>query len=286
MRNRIRETVLRLQNKIPRIATRLPAIIRLYEKNRTLLHNQRGYTMVELLAACVIFLAVLLPLSSVYVNGLDQYAKTSMQTTLRNETDFMIGEMMRHIQEASYVELEQEQNPVEREKLVRLFQQAGLIGSSADESESGTTSADPTGSSDSSAPSPLDPSRYSTRLWLYDKSLTFSAGRTTSQVTRTSYTFSCDPCEKGLGQPPRQDGYILHGLFEVQSPRRAVLYLLVAHKDDDSVHQLDRMGHPTEFTDLYELAAEADRLYQSGERLEHIRLIRTEINIPPHGQQG
>lgn len=67
--------------------------------------NETGVTLVELLVSMSIFLLVVLPLSSYYLSGINQYNKITLQTALRNEADYVISQVMNQVQDASYFEL-------------------------------------------------------------------------------------------------------------------------------------------------------------------------------------
>lgn len=68
--------------------------------------NEKGASLVELLTATAIFLAIILPLSSYYISSISLYDQTRVETDLQNETDFLLSTILNTVQDASYFELD------------------------------------------------------------------------------------------------------------------------------------------------------------------------------------
>lgn len=209
--------------------------------------DQRGYTLIELVASSLIFLTVLIPLISVYVDAVDTYQETSLKNQVRNETDFILGEVMRTIQEASYFELA----PPDEEAATLLE-----IVTHADAGIRDT---------------PVHP--VSRGLMLYKRSIAYEAGSTRSLLTRETRFFTpCPAAPCGYRPfPVNHQGYIVDGLFEMTDERRVILYLVVAlrHQPDDHLQTvLQWLNDPHE------------------ENRNYVRIVRTEIDVSSMREGG
>jgi hypothetical protein len=186
------------------------------------IRNERAMTLVELLASTFIFLLIVIPLSTIYVNGVKLYNETSEKTALRNEANFAISEIMRAMQEASYFEAIDD-NPAETEALYNLFTDSdtGPLIRKDDE--------------------PLSQFRHV--LVTYKHALGYIDGQTQSITLRNEYRFS------PAANPKQSDrffsysqAYYVNGLFRVSADqKRATVYLLVTPSQGTGQENLQRV---------------------------------------------
>jgi|GEM_PF-2992567 len=257
----------------------------------TALRDQSGVTLVEVLASLFLFLIILIPLTSVYVSGVQVYNQTREQTALRNAADFTIGEVMRTVQGASYFELdpagEDEGSEVSEEKEILLqimqSQKAGNLIPSAEQEQleraltAGVESAHPA---------------YSPGLILYSSKTVYapleqdagtspfaSENVTQSLLTRTIYRFAPAAASDELVKTFRAEtGYLARGLFSISDDNKTLtLYLVVAPQGEKIV---DRDGQQMRFQNLEEVLAELERMEAYPNRINgYIRLVKTEFAV-------
>ncbi|MFD2369060.1 PilW family protein [Brevibacillus sp. GCM10020057] len=248
-----------------------------------LLRDERGLTLVELIASSLIFFTILIPLVSVYVKGVEIYQETTVKNQLRSDTDFLIGNVMRTIQEASYVKLAPE-TATERQDPANEQVKSIIAASFPAFQESNAAS--------------------SCRIYLYKRSVkrseeavpdeeaTSTGNRTVSLLTRETYSFAPCPQAEGSGAscehvpfPTDPDRYLVQGYFEIDQPagdssgkKRVTLYLVVAQRYDTMTlpfSQEDRRDHEL-FADW---DAVASAVAQNSEQAQYVRVVRTEIDL-------
>lgn len=224
-------------------------------KHRLFLKNQKGVTLLEVLTAMAIFMLVVIPLSTVYLNGITVYNKTQTQTHLRNELDYVLSIVMKKIQDASYYELSKDDSTQEiRNQILKVLKNENS-GDLLD--------------------GEVDPEAFYTDITTYNIKVDSKAGETTSTVTKEIYNLLPD-------QPNTlyaSSSYLVYGLFkldkgtngEANDPNnhKIIAYLLIAPKSKakDSTYINDQRAF---FNGLDEIEAD--------DSFEYIRVVRTEIS--------
>lgn len=245
-------------------------------------HDERGLTLVELIASSLIFFTILIPLVSVYVKGVEIYQDTAVKNQLRNDTDFLIGNVMRTIQEASYVKLAPEADEEQPDPATE--QVKSIIAASFPAFQEYRAAS-------------------SSRIYLYKRSVksgreasagdeaTSTGNRTVSLLARETYSFApCPQPEDGVNgcshipfttDPNR---YLVQGYFAMEqaddpsAKRRVTLYLVVALRYDTlslPSSEEERRDHEL-FADWH--AVESAVAQDSG-RAQYVRVVRTEIDL-------
>ena len=255
-----------------------------------LLRDQSGVTLVEVLAALFIFLIILIPLTSVYVSGVQVYNQTREQTALRNAADFAIGEVMRTVQGASYFELdpvdaaEEPEAAEEMKLLLRILQtkKAGELipAAEADKLIRALEAGEDIGRLPFSPGLALYTSQTVYAPLDEDAASPVSSGSVTqSLLTRKLYRFAPADSANELVQAFRMEpGYLIRGLFSISADNKTMsLYLVVAPEGEKIV---DRDGQQMRFSHLDEIRAELERMEAHPERISsYIRVVRTEIAV-------
>jgi prepilin-type N-terminal cleavage/methylation domain-containing protein len=236
-----------------------------------ILQNQRGLTLIEMLLAVAIFLAVVIPLSSIYLSGVSLYQNTQNRTALRNEADFVISDIMNQIQNASYFELADEptteDDKARKDDLINIFTNT-QAGEKVLKIENET-----------------DKRNVQNELIMYTQRVEYKEKEgenipsTTSTLTRNIYGF--DKEEPNTHNIYRsfnydQNKYIVDGLFEVdENKKNLIVYLVIAPKGE---HPVFKNNQQVEFRDVEDIAKEVKRL-GSAKQNEYIHIIRTEIAV-------
>jgi len=220
------------------------------------LSNEKGITLVELLAALFIFLLIVIPLSSVYINGIQLFNKTQQQTDLRNEADFVISNVMTQVQSASYFDLPQEKNTSKRDQILSILKKAGL---------------------DPVVKDGIAQDQIKTRIQLYKLQVAYtqlagSTEKTTeSTMTRVTKGFDCPAgdCENLAASA----SYMIDGVFHLSSDKkRLILYLVMAPKlaSGETSYQ-DERGQSVKFRDLQHIHDDFTK--------DYVRVVRTEFAV-------
>jgi hypothetical protein len=221
-----------------------------------------------MLLAVSIFLAVVIPLSSIYMSGVSLYQNTQNQTALRNEADFVISDIMNQIQDASYFELADEptteDDKARKDDLITIFTNT-QEGEEVLKIESET-----------------DKRNVQNELIMYTQRVEYKEKEeenippTTSTLERKRYGFSHYKSE--IYQPFNydQNKYIVDGLFEIdENTKNLIVYLVIAPKGEKPVFKNNQQ---VEFTSVKEIADEFNRLGSSKQN-EYIHVVRTEIAV-------
>ncbi|MED0678903.1 PilW family protein [Aneurinibacillus thermoaerophilus] len=242
--------------------------------------NERGVTLVELLVAVGIFLAIILPLSSIYISGISLYDRTRIETDLQNETDFILSNILNTVQDASYFELPNDSfDPTRHNTLVAIFKNS-LAGKSL-------------------LP-PEDEGKSRDGLITYDLKLAYDTEtkKQQSMLKRTFYQFPQLSSGDSQSNPnitndsnnvwktfKHDEGYVVGGLFTVTEHNdKLTIYLVVAPKGKSGTI---RNGQKAEFTDLNDVLHELNRLQterkslasSDNEPLHFIRFVKTEFAV-------
>ncbi|MGN7470658.1 PilW family protein [Brevibacillus sp. SAFN-007a] len=232
--------------------------------------DERGLTLVEVLATSLIFFAILIPLIGVYVKGVEIYQTTSLQNTLRNDTDFLIGSVMRTVQEASYVKL---------------------------------PSSDPESADDAAARQIIrasfpefDDAASSNRLYVHKRSVQIQPAsentQTISLLTRETYSFA--PCENQgsdiqpcshIPFPVDRHLYLAKGFFAMPpqesgdaAKKQVILYLVVALRYGS--FPLPATEEDKQNDALFANWAEVEKaVTQNTPKARYVRVVRTEIEL-------
>ncbi|MCG5254029.1 PilW family protein [Brevibacillus agri] len=238
------------------------------------LKDERGLTLVEVLTTSLIFFAILIPLIGVYVKGIEIYQTTSLKNTLRNDTDFVIGDVMRTIQEADYVKLPSASADPEQ-------------GSADDTAARHIVSA--------SFPEFAD-ATSSSRVYLHKRSVKIDRASTSTQtvslLTRETYAFAAcethgseiNPCSH-IPFPVDRNQYMVKGFFTMPqqenddaAQKQVVLYLVVALRYGSfplPSTEEDRQNHQL-FANWTEVE---NAVTQNTEKAQYVRVVRTEIEL-------
>lgn len=240
------------------------------------LKDERGLTLIEIIASSLIFFAVLIPLVSVYIRGVEIYQETALKNQLRNETDFIVGDVMRIIQAASYVKLPAGATP------------------SADTDDAGENMENNPGEEAKQTETPVAEEDYlknifstvtgfsqsdsmSRDIYLYERSVTVKNGTSTSELIREKWSLrQCQGETCGFQPfPVNHRDYIVDGLFQLDrdfigesAEKRVTLYLVVALRNDSRGNELYK-----DLADVYEALSDDEN------KDDYIRLVRTEIDL-------
>lgn len=258
-----------------------------------LLRDQSGMTLLETLASLFIFLIILIPLTSVYVSGVQVFNQTREQTDLRNVADFAIGEVMRTVQGATYFELEKDGGSLDSENeemdTLRQIMQSKKAGELllAEQGGAGAGSNGAIDAEEGTREIGVSP-QFSTGLVVFTSSTVYvpsdqdssdaESGSTQSFVKRNVYRFTPSDPSDGLVKSFRfEPGYLVRGLFSTSADNKTLsLYLVVAPYGERVV---DRDGQQMRFQNLEEVRAELERTEASGKVNSYIRLVKTEFAV-------
>ncbi|WP_027414877.1 PilW family protein [Aneurinibacillus terranovensis] len=242
---------------------------------RSFLPNQYGVTLIELLIATVIFLTIVLPLSTVYIQGMNEYKKTKIQTQLRNEADFLLSGIMKQVQESSYFELADDSmlsdqglvTADDKETLLTIFSQTNLLTRNSPTAPSGT-------------PADTD---YHQGIISYKQTVAYdsSSGQPSSTLNRKIYTFNRGgSTDLFQGFDYDNAAYIAKGLFRVSDDNKKLyIYLVIApHYDPGSASSNNQpmfiKGIQASYKNLAEIKAAIDASHH-----DFIHVVKTEISI-------
>lgn len=248
--------------------------------------NEAGLTLIELLASMTIFIVILLPLSSVYISGITTYSKTQVQTSLRNEADFVIGDIMNKLQNASYFDLDTGKGITdEKEEVLELFGSVGMIPDGEDND-------------------------FDQGITTYKRKVKYEALDSSAEKSPVS------TLEKKVYQlvPPSQpeeisnqelynlfsydSAYLVYGLFRIRDDettnnKRVSIYLIIAPKAQGDA--VEHNGQKTAFKDLAEIKEEVKHLQlnQSAETapdentilFNYIYMVKTEVSVNSLSQE-
>lgn len=180
------------------------------------LKDERGLTLIEIIASSLIFFAVLIPLVSVYIRGVEIYQDTALKNQLRNETDFIVGDVMRIIQEASYVKLPAGAAP-SADTNDAGENKENNPGEEATQTEIAVTEEDYLKNIFSTVTGFSQSDSLSRDIYLYDRSITVKNGTSTSELTREKWSLrQCQGETCGFQPfPVNQRDYIVDGLFQL-----------------------------------------------------------------------
>lgn len=242
--------------------------------------NEAGLTLVELLASLTIFIVILIPLSSVYLSGITTYGKTQVQTSLRNEADFIIGDIMNTLQDASYFDLDDgTDNTNSKEDIFAILRSAHVI------SETDSTSfkkAIATYKREVNYETLPSSSTEKVPVSILNKKL-FQLAPSTGIYS----SFSYDP------------SYLVYGLFRIvedninPNSKKVAVYLIIAPRAQNSGNIQN--GQKTAFTNLQEIKEEVERIQpiasggtsstESNVLFNYIYMVRTEISVNSLSQE-
>jgi prepilin-type N-terminal cleavage/methylation domain-containing protein len=235
-----------------------------------MLQNQRGLTLIEMLLAVAIFLAVIIPLSSIYLSGISLYQNTQEQTALRNEADFVISDIMNQIQNASYFELvdepTSEADKAHKDELLAIFKHA--------QEEKDVLE----------IKNETDKRNVQNELIMYTHHVEYKEEKenmpsTISTLKRNIYGFDKEkPNTHKIYRAFNydQNKYIVDGLFKVDyNTKNLIVYLVIAPKGEKPVFKNNQQ---VEFTNVKEIVDEFNRL-GSAKQNEYIHIVRTEIAV-------
>jgi hypothetical protein len=212
--------------------------------------DERGTTLIELLAATVIFLAVLMPLSSMYLSGVHTYTQTVKEINLQDELDFVTADIMKKIQGATYFELTNTNDTVAYDqKVFQLFQKANLVDSQADFR------------------------LYKPILSTYTTEIKYENGTPSSTVTKSTYGFDVIKDATHQAFSFNREEYLVYGLFQLDTDpslanQKLNVYLVITPKSS--------------FTSLDDLLS---YMQTHQPPYEYIRTTKTQLSVN-HNQQG
>ncbi len=211
------------------------------------LRDEKGVTLIELLTATIVLFLFIIPVSGFYLSGITIFQQTVSQTNLRNELDFVIGDIMQKVQYASYFEL-QTSNNAERDMLVNLFQSDKL----ANLIEPGTEQ------------------HFFTEVSTYQIAVTFDAENRKPISTVTKDTLSFEDVNYN------RDSYLVSGLYHLNEATQILsLYLIIAPKSDLPRYINQKQAS---FRNLEELSSYIHDEKNSAP-FEYIRAITTQFSV-------
>jgi Tfp pilus assembly protein PilV len=226
--------------------------IKKYRHFFSLLRNERGVSLIEVLASSFIFLMIVIPLCSVYVNGIQIYQDTSYKTALRNEANFLIADIMRKIQESSYFEIA---DIVNEEKDASNKTATSYLIDIINNRMNGEISADEADS-------------VKRMLVMYMHTVGYKNDATISQTVRKTFRFQ-QPNLTAANSSEEfftyTQSYVAEGLFRISGENRnkLILYLVISPREGDNLLQnLSRINSQV----------------QNGDT-DLIQVIRTEIDV-------
>lgn len=247
------------------------------------MRNEAGLTLVELLASITIFILILIPLSSVYVSGITTYGKTQVQTSLRNEADFIIGDIMDKLQNASYFDLDDGTDNTDKSDIFNVLKSGHVV-----------TEANDTAFKKGVA--------VYTREVNYEKLNESSLEKVpVSILKKKAYQFSPTPPGKEDLYAPfsYDDSYLVYALFRIieensdKNNKRVGIYLIIAPKKQNN--DIIQNGQKTAFSNLAEIKAEVERLQsaqgtetataESNVLFNYIYMVRTELSVNSLSQE-
>jgi hypothetical protein len=251
-----------------------------YYKFFSWLKEEKGLTLIEILTATFIFLIVVIPLSGIYLSGAKTYMKTEAQSNLRSELDFVIADIMKKTQDASYFDLKDVGDENQKQTLINLFSNPKL-GNLFVDNKTGQSNID----------------NLYTGLAVYSFQVRYKEIpdlndsnkndiQPDSTVINNVYQF-----QPGSEYTPfnyNHDNYLVYGLFQLDTSenpddsssessttnyKKLNLYLLIAPKSDNP---LIEDGKPTSFRDLTDLI---NTVNHRDPPFESIRVIKTQITV-------
>ncbi|WCN38544.1 PilW family protein [Aneurinibacillus uraniidurans] len=249
-------------------------------------HDERGLTLIEVLAALTIFFAILLPLTSVYTKGVSLYATTRTQTDLRNEADFVLGDIMRTLRE--HKESATEPNKSDSISPVSSFELKNYPSDSEDTLKRIFSNRLAGGMMDETARNAAQNAALvyyrSVKLVSRDPNNQDEEKITQSSVSRVGYVLSetLPAGTNGLYQrfPIQDNRYLIDGLFEMTTDgsQKLIVYLLIAPRGEQ-ITTSD--GETTQFRNVEDVEAELNRLENAHETKlpGYIHLVRTEFAV-------
>jgi type II secretory pathway pseudopilin PulG len=226
---------------------------KLIKKNMyPLIMSQRGTTLVELLAAITIFIVILLPLSSVYVKGVSLYQQTEEQTSLRNEADFLLSDILNTVQNASYFELT---STPDDHTLYTIFSNQGVNNLVQGEDENTLKGG----------------------VMIYTRSTKYSNDENTTTYSLTRNTYQWAPHNhKDKVFNYDEGSYMAYGLFKTtEDNRKLIIYLLITPGGNSPI---TRDGLQTHFNSLTDVLDEINRLGPN-QHSPYIYVVRTEFTV-------
>lgn len=226
-------------------------------KTNRLYLNQQGVTVLELLVSLSIFLLVILPISSYYLNGIDRYNKTMKQSNLRNELDFVIADILTKVEESSYFELSHSTSEDQRLKnLIEIFQNEQLGKLITDDEKAGIKTKLTT---------------YKVEVKYDDKDGTLSKKESRTVITKKTWQISDFNFNK--------DQYIIDGLFKLSPDNKKLSVYLIAVPKSAALLQIDNQY--AGFTGLDDIIGALN----DPPPYEYIKTTKTEISVN-NWQQG
>ncbi|MED0671971.1 hypothetical protein P4S95_17470 [Aneurinibacillus aneurinilyticus] len=228
--------------------------------------NEKGASLVELLTATAIFLAIILPLSSYYISSISLYDQTRVETDLQNETDFLLSTILNTVQDASYFELDGNTTDVDSD-LLSIFSH-DLAGQNLL----------PVSEKASVHPGIK---RYNLQRQYYKADAQADDIQKTI-LTRISYGFNVsDKNDVQKSFEYNSSSYLANGIFALDEEKQVLtVYLLVAPRGNGTIQN----GQKSAFLNVAEVLNELDRL--RSERvpddkapLHFIRIIKTSFAV-------
>lgn len=240
-----------------------------------LIRNEDGLTLIELLAATVIFLLVIIPMSGMYIKGVDTYNQSVNETTLQNELDFLTSNIMNKLQGATYFELNNfdPNDPAYRaaEQAFKLMQYKDPNKNNGQDknlaSEDGLIPANQT-----FGESPIKPILTTYNIQVKNADQT---GQPVSTMTKSVYQFQSDHTNTA-----DKSSYIVFCFFEpdpILPSQKMNLYLLIAPYNAQPPNYKQ-----SGFSGISDIQKYIDN---NNPPYEYIRVAKTQISIN-HNQQG
>jgi hypothetical protein len=229
-----------------------------YNKFLTWLKEEKGLTLIELLSATFIFLVVVIPLSGIYLSGAKTYMKTEAQSNLRSELDFVIADIMKKVQDASYFDLV-DTGDEDKHSLYTIFSNPNLgplFSGSEDDLKRGIS--------------------------VFNMQVGYNE-RPSSTVTKNVYEFQPDArnTQNQSYFNYNHENYLVFGLFKLGDDsasnsgdlKTLTMYLLIAPY---SAQPLIVNGQPSSFRSLDEIK---NTILHGNPPFEYIRVVKTQMTV-------
>lgn len=250
-------------------------------------HNAKGATLVELLTALTIFMAIVIPLSSLYMTQIKVYYSEQVKTRLDRQVDFVLMNIMNVVEDASYFDLYQSSN-AENDSISHKIELAELF--SVDSTGSLLTlSQDATDDVKEKFVEDLSLGivkyRYYTQKVTSDGLENYQSFIKRSVYQFDQLSFSDDPNSLYQSFMFDQDDYIVDGLFQLERTnneenyKKMIIYLVIAPKTKNKDEPIEYQGQQASFATIEEMTDELKRLKDLDQVPFFIRTVKTEINV-------
>jgi hypothetical protein len=232
-----------------------------FRANLSRISNENGLTLVEVLAATFIFILIVIPLSGIYLSGAKTYMKTEAQSNLRSELDYVVADIMKKVQDASYFDLV-DTGGEDKDSLYTIFSSQNSSNQNSNPVFSGNKDDLKKG------------------IAVFKINVGYNE-KPVSSVTRDVYEFQPDTSSPQSDFNYNHDKYFVFGLFKLGDDtstnstdlKTLTMYLLIAPKSDQP---LIVDGKPTSFRSLDEIKT---TILNGNPPFDYIRIVKTQMTV-------